>query len=61
MRLVQALQLHKGDEVTVKKKNQHTSEWIGTVVETEVTEVNGRKFVDIMLENGNWYGYKEIK
>ena len=27
------------------------------MVETEVTEVNGQKFVDIMLEDGNWYGY----
>ena len=61
MKLTQALQLHKGDEVIVKKKNQYTSEWIGTVIETEITEVNGRKYVDIMLEDGNWYGYKEVK
>ena len=61
MKLANALQLHNGDEVTVKKKNQYTPEWVGTVVEIEVTEVNDKKFVDVMLDDGNWYGYKEIK
>ncbi len=61
MKLKDALQLHNGDEVTVKGKNQYAPGWIGTVVETEVTEINGKTFVDIMLEDGNWYGYKEVR
>ena len=61
MELAQALQLHKGDEVIVKRKNQYTPEWVGTVIETEIIEIDGVKYVGILLDDGNWYGYQEVK
>ena len=61
MTIRNALRLHSGDEVVVKRKNQYTPEYIGTVVETEITEVNNKKYVDIKLNDGNWYGYKEVR
>jgi hypothetical protein len=27
----------------------------------ETTEINGKKYVGIMLKDGNWYGHKEVK
>lgn len=59
MKLQDALKLHNEDEVTVKKTKQ-----VMSVVEIEVTPkehtTNNMTCVDIMLEDGNWYGYKEI-
>lgn len=59
MRLRDALKLHNEDEVTVKKTKQ-----VMEVVEIEVTPkehtTNNMACVDVMLEDGNWYGYKEI-
>ncbi len=46
--------LHKGDEVTIKKTGQ-----IMMVVFTEVQL--GRKNVNIMCEDGNWYHHTEVK
>ncbi len=60
MKLNDALKLHNEDEVTVKKTKQ-----IMQVVEVEITSKehtsNNMTCVDVMLEDGNWYGYKEIK
>lgn len=54
MRYADALKLHSGDEVTVKRSKE-----IMRVIETEVVpEIKG---ISIMLEDGNWYGYKEIR
>ena len=59
MKLQDALKLHNEDEVTVKKTKQ-----VMRVVEIEVTPkertTNNMTCVDVMLEDGNWYGYKEI-
>ncbi|MDY6279538.1 MAG: hypothetical protein SPL63_05385 [Roseburia faecis] len=59
MRLRDALKLHNEDEVTVKKTKQ-----VMEVIEIEVTPkehtTNNMACVDVMLEDGNWYGYKEI-
>lgn len=60
MKLQEALTLHNGDEVVVKKTKQ-----IMRVVEIEVTPkehtTNNITCVDIKLEDGNWYGYKSIR
>lgn len=59
MKLQDALSLHNGDKVRVKKTNE-----ILRVVETEVTPkeytFNNMTCVDVHLSDGNWYGYKEI-
>ena len=59
MKIQDALKLHNGDEVTVKKNKQ-----VMRVVEVEVTPkehiTNNMTCIDVMLEDGNWYGYKEI-
>lgn len=59
MKLQDALKLHNEDEVTVKKTKQ-----VMRVVEVEITPkeytTNNMTCVDVMLEDGNWYGYKEI-
>jgi len=59
MKIQDALKLHSGDEVIVKKNKQ-----VMRVVDIEVTPrehtTNNITCVDIMLEDGNWYGYKEI-
>lgn len=49
-----ALKLHNGDEVTIKKTG-----CVMLVVSTE-TQL-GRKNVNIMCENGNWYTHTEVK
>ena len=49
-----ALKLHKGDEVTIKKT--------GSVMMVVTTETQlGRKNVNIMCEDGNWYHHTEVK
>ena len=59
MKIQDALKLHNGDEVTVKKNKQ-----VMRVVEVEVTPkehtTNNMTCIDVKLEDGNWYGYKEI-
>ena len=59
MKLKDALKLHNEDEVTVKKTKE-----IPQVIELEVTPkehtTNNMTCVDILLSDGNWYGYKEI-
>ena len=59
MKIRDALKLHNEDEVIVKKNKQ-----VMRVVEIKVTPkehtANNRTCIDIMLEDGNWYGYKEI-
>lgn len=61
MKLEEAKILWKGDRVRPKKKNQYTkSEW-STVEDIEITEVNGETFVNVKLDDGKWYGYKELK
>lgn len=54
-----AIQLHTGDEVTVKKTHQ-----VMTVVEIESVKAedttNHIPGVSVHLDDGNWYGYKEI-
>ena len=59
MKIRDALKLHNGYEVIVKKNKQ-----VMRVVEIEVTPkehtTSNITYIDIMLEDGNWYGYKEI-
>lgn len=59
MKLKDALKLHNEDEVTVKKTKE-----ILQVIELEITPkehtTNNMTCVDILLSDGNWYGYKEI-
>ncbi len=58
MKLQHALKIHNEDEVVVKKTKQ-----VMRVVEIEVTpkeHTNNMTCVYIMLEDGNWYGHKEI-
>ncbi len=57
MKLEEAKILWKGDRVRPKKKNQYTkSEW-STVEDVKVTDDN----VDVLLNDGQWYNYKELK
>ena len=60
MKLADALKLHNEDEVTVKRTKA-----VLRVVEVEITPkehtTNRMDCVDVLLEDGNWYGYKEIK
>ena len=59
MKLKDALNLHNNDEVTVKKTNQ-----VMKVADIEITPKehtsNNMTCVDVRLEDGNWYGYKEL-
>lgn len=57
MRLRDAKKLHSGDEVTVKRSKE-----ILRVIETEYIAAtsNGFPALSVFLEDGNWYGYKEI-
>ena len=49
-----ALKLHKGDEVTIKKT--------GCIMMVVTTETQlGQKNVNIMCEDGNWYHHTEVK
>ena len=54
MKLKDAKKLHRGDEVIVKQNGR-----IMQVVETETSD--DMRNVDVMLEDGVWYGHKEIK
>lgn len=57
MKLEEAKILWKGDRVRPKKKNQYTkSEW-SIVEDVKVTDDN----VDVLLNDGQWYNYKELK
>lgn len=60
MKLADALKLHNEDEVTVKRTKR-----VMRVVEIEITPkehtTNHMTCVDILLEDGKWYGYKEIR
>ena len=55
MKLQDALKLRNEDEVTVKKTKQ-----VMQVVEIEVEHRTNREDVSVLLDDGNWYGYKEI-
>lgn len=59
MRLRDAKKLHSGDEVTVKRTKENLR-----VIETEFVSArdtsNGIAALSVFLEDGNWYGYKEI-
>lgn len=59
MRLRDAIKLHSEDEVTVKKSGKTMK-----VVDIEYIEpekaYNSIAGLSVMLEDGNWYGYKEI-
>ena len=59
MKIRDALKLHNGDEVIVKKNKQ-----VMRVVEVEITPkehtTNNMTCIDVKLEDGNWYGYKEL-
>ena len=59
MKLANALKLHNEDEVTIKRTKA-----VKRVVEIEITPkehtYNKMTCVDVLLDDGNWYGYKEI-
>jgi len=54
MKYSDALKLRPGDEVTLKR-----SKITMQIVEIEVVEYI--KGVSVRLDDGNWYGYKEIR
>ena len=59
MKLRDALKLHHGDEVVVKNSGD-----IRMVIDTEYApkeEANNVVLVSVMLDDGNWYDYKEIR
>ena len=57
MKLEEAKILWQGDRVRPKKKNRYTKgEW-ATVEDVKVTDDN----VDVLLNDGQWYNYKELK
>jgi hypothetical protein len=59
MKLRDALKLHNGDEVVVKNSGD-----IRMVIDTEYVpkeEANNVAGFSVMLDDGNWYGYKEIR
>lgn len=59
MKLKHAKSLQKGDEVIVKRTRQ-----VLKVVEVDVVAATAPtkeiSSVEIMLEDGNWYGHREI-
>ena len=60
MRLREAKKLHNEDEVTVKKTGQTMQVVEIEYIEPEQTS-NNIAGLSVMLEDGNWYGYKEIR
>lgn len=60
MTLKDALNLQVGDTVTIKKTKR-----ISQVVDIEVTPkestTNKMTCVDVKLDDGSWYGYKEVR
>ena len=60
MKLKDAQKLHNEDEVTLKKtgKVMTVIDVIKTPAEHTTNHIN---CVDILLEDGNWYGHKEVK
>lgn len=63
MRLANALKLHNEDEVRIKKTNEimKVVEVVKITVSPKEDTANKIHSVKVMLEDGNWYGYKEIK
>ena len=59
MRLRDAIKLHSEDEVTVKKSGKTMKVVDIEYIEPEKT-YNSIAGLSVMLEDGNWYGYKEI-
>ena len=59
MKYTEAKSLHKGDKVFVRKTKQ-----VLMIVEIETLSpeesANGIPGVSVRLDDGNWYGYKEI-
>lgn len=56
MKLQDALKLHPEDEVIVKKTGQPL-----LVLETTRVKSGDKIYTSLLLSDGNWYGYKEIK
>lgn len=60
MKYKDAIKLHNEDEVIIKKTGE-----VRSVVEIIVTPkehtTNNIPCVDILLDDGDWYGYKEVK
>ena len=60
MKLSDARKLHGGDEVTVRRTGA-----VLRVIETEYVSkeesASGIPALSVFLEDGNWYGYKEVK
>ena len=60
MKIRYAKQLHSGDEVQIKRTGV-----IMRVIETEYVSkeqtANHIEALSVRLEDGNWYGHKEIK
>ena len=60
MKLKDALNIHEGDTVIVKRTKEQLQ-----VIEIEVTPSkytgNNMTCVDFHLTDGDWYGYKQVK
>ncbi len=59
MKLQDALKLHNGDEVMIKK-TKAVMQVVETIITPKEHTTNQMTCVDIMLTDGNWYGYKEL-
>ena len=59
MKLTDAMKLHTGDEVMIKSTGEF--EYVVEVEKISPKESsNGVGFVNVMIDNGEWYGHKEI-
>ncbi len=56
MKLQDALKLQPGGEVIVKKTGQPL-----LVLATTRAKPEDKIYISLLLSDGNWYGYKEIK
>lgn len=61
MKLVDAITLWKGDKVKPKRKNQYQPDRWATVQDVEVKEDGEEKTVKVLLDDGKWYDYKQLK
>ena len=60
MKLNDAMKLHNGDEVIVKR-TKTAMKVVEVETLTKEMTANNMACVSVMLDDGNWYGYKEIR
>ncbi len=55
-----AIKLHNEDEVTIKKTKE-IRRVVEVIIIPKEDTANNIGGISVMLDDGNWYGYKEIK